>query len=388
MNGSPAIRNAGVIVDDEGRILEVGPFTSLRPGYDMRYAHAVLMPGVVNSHIHLTDAPRETPVPGGEGLVNWVQRLLSSRSEVSAGERDTSVRQLLRSIRDSGTAAIGEVTNDLAALDAIRDSGLHCRVIYELIGFRRDRAGELIGVAETTAHAGSWDDTISYAVGAHAPYSVSPELMQQIVSLNERLGACTYQHLAEDPDERLLYESATGPWSDLLEHLGAWEPAWKGLGISPIELYDGLGLLNDRFVAVHLTDATTDEIDLLGQRGVKAILSPTSNLHITGRLPDLEAIAGAGMTIALGTDGRGSNPSMDVFDEARLLHSRWPDLSPGLFLDALTANGADVLGLPGLGRIEAGAVPGLVSVTTAVVSDDLRRMEEAILTASVRRRVA
>jgi cytosine/adenosine deaminase-related metal-dependent hydrolase len=383
MGGEPPIRDAGVIVDDEGTILEVGPFTSLRPGYDMRYAHSVLMPGVLNCHIHLADAGREEPVPGGKGLVNWVGQLLASRRE--EGDRETAMRAQLRQMREKGTVAIGEVSNDLGALGAIRDSGMRCRLMHELIGFRKERAGELIEVARQRSQRSDWNDTIAYTVAAHAPYSVSPELMREIESLNESLGTFTYQHLAEDPDERLLYESASGPWREFLERIGAWEPTWEGSGASPIEYYERAGLLNERFVAVHLADATPQEIELLARRGAKAILSPTSNLHITGKLPDLEAIVRSGMIFALGTDGRGSNPSVDVFDEAKVLLERWPGLKPGMMLEALTAGGSEVLQFGDMGSIAPGKRPGLIAVTVRSVTSNLRMLESAIVLEPLRR---
>ena len=37
------------------------------------------MPGVLNCHVHLTDAAQQKPVPGGEGLIRWVGELLASR---------------------------------------------------------------------------------------------------------------------------------------------------------------------------------------------------------------------------------------------------------------------------------------------------------------------
>jgi cytosine/adenosine deaminase-related metal-dependent hydrolase len=386
MAGQPPIRDAGVIVDDEGTILEVGPFTSLRPGYDMRYAHSVLMPGVLNCHIHLADAGRGEPVSGGKGLVNWVGELLAKRSEESqSSDTGASQREQLRAMREAGTVAIGEVSNDLGALDAIRDSGLRCRLMHELIGFRKERAGQLIEMARQASQRNEWNDSVAYTVASHAPYSVSPELMREIESLNDSLGTFTYQHLAEDPDERLLYESASGPWRPFLERIGAWEPTWEGSGLSPIEYYDRAGLLNERFVAVHLADATQQEIELLARRGVMAILSPTSNLHITGKLPDLETIVRSGMTFAFGTDGRGSNPSVDVFDEAKVVLEHWPDLRPGLMLEALTTAGSTVLQFGDMGHIAVGNRPGLNAITVKSVTDDLRKLESAIVCEAVSR---
>jgi cytosine/adenosine deaminase-related metal-dependent hydrolase len=388
MGGREPIRDAGVIVDDEGRILDAGPFTSLPPNHDIRYNHPVLIPGVLNCHVHLTDAVQIEPVPGGEGLNRWVRTLMGSRWEKlsSASDLDSAALNALDEMRRSGTVAIGEVANNFDTLDAIGRSGIRCRFIHELIGFRKERAGEIIAREREVAAGDEWSGEIAYAVGAHAPYSVSPELMREIETFSRERGTFVYEHLVEDPDERLLYEDAAGPWKEYLEEVGAWEPTWKPHGISPVEFYDRSGLLDDRLVAVHLADATAGEIALLARRGVRAILSPTSNLHITGKLPDLPTIVSSGMTFALGTDGRGSNPSVDVFSEARLLHERWPDTRPGLLLEALTARGAEILQFPDMGTIEPGKRPGLIAIELERMSSDVGKLESEILHGAVSRR--
>jgi 5-methylthioadenosine/S-adenosylhomocysteine deaminase len=378
---APPVRDAGVIVDDEGTVLEAGPFTSLTPAYDIRYNHPILMPGVLNCHVHLTDAGIEEPVPGGNGLNSWVRSLMAVRSGglTDEAEHQQAVERVLARMRESGTVAVGEVANDFRTLGPIVRSGIRCRFIYELLGFRDDRADQVIERARGGAGRSEWNSEVRFALGAHAPYSVSPRLMHAIDRMSSELGTLLYEHLAEDPQERLLYHKAAGEWRGYLEEVGAWEPAWEPTGGSPIEFYEAEGLLTERLVAVHLADATAEEIGLLARRGVRAILSPTSNLHLTGLLPDLEAIVASGMTFALGTDGRGSNPSIDVFDEALLLHKRWPGLRPGLLLRALTTSGAEILQFDTLGSVTVGRVPGLISVEPDSMSTDIAGLEAAIL---------
>lgn len=379
MEGAP-LYDAGVVVDEDGRIVEIGSAREMRVLHERRRDHQILMPGVLNCHIHLTDAAREVPVPGGQGLIQWVRGLLSGRGgEVAPEDRERAIRGRLEEMRAGGTVAIGEVVNDGGTLGPIADSGMRCRLIHELIAFRAEAAEKVIAAARQEADTRQLPETISATIGAHAPYSVSPELMKLIAAENAHRGTFLYQHLAEDPDERDLYEHGGGAWREFLKGLGAWDERWQGVGMSPIAYYDSLGLLNDRFVAVHLADATADEIDLLARRGTMAILSPFSNLHITGKLPLFESIIRSGMRFALGTDGRGSNPGSDVFGEARILLEYWPDLKPGALLDALTRSGAGILQFGELGVIRPGSRPGLLAVELDNVPHDFGALERAII---------
>lgn len=389
MEGAP-LYDAGVVVDEDGWIVEIGPARELRAMHQRRQEHQILMPGVLNCHIHLTDAARQSPVPGGQGLIQWVRGLLAGRgAEITPEQREEAMRGRLEEMRAAGTVAVGEVVNDGGTVGSIAGSGMRCRLIHELIAFRADAAKKVMDAARHAADTRQLPETIAATIGAHAPYSVSPALMKLIAAENARRGTFLYQHLAEDPDERALYEHGGGSWREFLMGLGAWDDSWRGVGMPPIAYYDSLGLLDDRFVAVHLADATADEIDLLAQRGTMAILSPFSNLHITGKLPPFEAIIRSGMRFALGTDGRGSNPGSDVFGEARILLQYWPDLKPGALLEALTRSGAGILQFGELGIIRPGSRPGLLAVELKDIPHDLGALERAIiLDAGSRRLVA
>lgn len=387
---APLLRDAAVLLDEDSRVVEVGPPAQISTGYEQRVDHLLLMPGVINCHVHLTDAGIEEPIGGGAGLIAWVGDLLAHRAARGA-DRETAMRaveDVLARMSEGGTVAVGEVCNDFSTLEPIVRSGIRCRFIHELLAFKEGLAQIAITLGLKDKRIAELPSTVRYALGAHAPYSVSPALMERIAERDRQIDAFLYQHLAEDPAERELYLNGAGPWRDVLQRLEAWDEGWEAKGVSPIEFYDRLGLLNDRFVAVHLADATDQEIELLARRGVRAILSPRSNLHITGRLPSMAAIASSGMAIGFGTDGRGSSPSVDVFDEARLLMERFPELPSGMLLRGLTTGGAGILGFDDLGAIRPGTAPGLVAVETEVRSTDLGSIERAIvLEASARRRV-
>lgn len=392
----PPLRGGGVVVDESGIVLEVGQIGSLTGSFDERHQHQIVMPGVLNCHTHLTDAQIEEPVPGGEGLTAWVLRLLALRYDNGSTSRvaessalQGAVENVLDEMQEGGTVAVGEVSNNLRTLTPISRANMQCRFVQELIGFNKDRASQVNELAEEEPDSIRSSDHIHFSLGAHAPYSVSPQLMQNIVRCNRQFGRFTYQHLAEDPAERELYECASGSWREYLEEIGAWEPSWRAQGMSPIEYYDHQDFLDEHFVAVHLADATENELGLLAKRRVMAILSPTSNVHINRRLPPFDKIVRSGIAFALGTDGRGSNPSVDVFDEAALLLEHWPDIAPGVLLRALTSSGAAILQLADLGTIEVGKKPGLIAVESASASDDLGHLERQILLeAQSRRRIA
>lgn len=349
-------RDWAVLLDDTGTIHASGPSVSLSgTGDDVRQV-PLLTPGFANAHVHLTDAGRRDTVPGGDGLVAWVGRLLRSRRE----ESEQGAPETLRRMAAGGTVTLGEVANDLSTLPAIVASGMRTRLICEMIGHPAGDAAAIIErYRETCSEVTS--EQVALSPGIHAPYSVSLELIDRIVEEARRRGVPTFIHLAEDPAERELYRRGEGEWRGFLEELGVWDGSFHPPGVDPIPFFDRQGYLAPGFVAVHLSDATDQEIELLAARGAAAILSPSSNLHITGRLPRYGTIVRSGLRFALGTDGRGSNRSIDVLDEARRLAEAFPEEPLAPLLRGLISVGHDILGFPEVCRIEPGMTVPLLA---------------------------
>src|SRR3972149_7011717 len=84
------IERGGVLLDDDDRVLAVGPSGRLRaehPSASWEQVRAVLLPGLVNAHAHLELSALREQVPGGSGFVPWLTAQLEAR-ERRAPEHD------------------------------------------------------------------------------------------------------------------------------------------------------------------------------------------------------------------------------------------------------------------------------------------------------------
>ena len=71
-------------------------------------------------------------------------------------------------------------------------------------------------------------------------------------------------------------------------------------------------------------------------------------------------LMGTGMPIALGTDSLASSPSLSVFDQMRIISSRFPSIAFTELLKWGTINGAKAIAQDHrLGTVELGKTPGL-----------------------------
>ena len=126
----------------------------------------------------------------------------------------------------------------------------------------------------------------------------------------------------------------------------------KRCGLRPIAYLDRIGYLDERLVAVHLTDADDAEAGLVAQRGAAMIVCSGSIGIIDGIVPPVKAFQDAGGLVALGSDQASGNNNHNIFNEMKLtalfnkIRARDPETMPAWkVLRMATIEGAAVLGL-------------------------------------------
>jgi cytosine/adenosine deaminase-related metal-dependent hydrolase len=173
----------------------------------------------------------------------------------------------------------------------------------------------------------------------------------------------TSLHLAEHGAERAFLESGSGPFADWISARATQLDDWEPPGCDAVRYVDRLGILGPHVIAVHLTDARPDELEIIAARKAQVVLCPRSNLHIELKLPPLLDILRAGIRPGLGTDSLASNASLDPLAEARALHKRFPTVAPLELLAMATSWGAEALGLGHrVGRLHEGLYPGVIGL--------------------------
>src|SRR5438874_11525554 len=90
-------------------------------------------------------------------------------------------------------------------------------------------------------------------------------------------------------------------------------------GIRPAELLDRCGLFSERAVLAHGVYLDDRELELIAERGATVVSNPVANLKLAvgGPFPYPSARK-AGVKVGLGTDGAGSNNSLDLFSDMKI----------------------------------------------------------------------
>lgn len=360
----------GWVALDRGRIAAAGragaslPLRDDAPLVDLG-AYAVL-PALVNAHVHLELSWLRGLVPRAARFTDWVPAMLQRRLTEAPGEDGiaAAIDDAIAEIRASGTGVVGDISNSLVTVEPLRRSPLEGVVFHEVLRLVADGADDVLDRALRAQEAHGVTGRFPVSLAPHAPYSVSPQLFQGLRAAQARTPFLPSSvHLAESPEEVALLETGEGPWRQLLERLGAWDPAWTAPGCSPVSYLDQMRVLDARLLAVHAVECGDTDLELLRARGTTVVTCPRSNRYVGVGDPPAARFYRSGVAVAVGTDSLASNDDLNLFAELAALRRLAPEVPAATLLESATLVGARALGLDATaGTIEPGKPSRLIAV--------------------------
>jgi len=373
--------DGGWVRIERGRIVAVG--RRGLPGGAIDCGDVVLLPGLVNAHTHLEFSDIATPLDASGGLPGWIRRVVAwrrARARAPAGDdaHDSSdtggvpaaIRRGLAESLAAGVTTLGEIATlagpAAAAYQMTRGSPPlpRVRMFREGLGLSPPAVtAAATAVARDLDHAGRYG--LLAGVSPHAPYSVAASLGRRLVALARSRGLPVAMHLAESLEEEELLATASGPFRDLLDDLGAW-PRPHGPALLPTADWIGRLATARRGLVIHGTHLPRDPAALARlsrhRDRLAVVVCPRTTQSLSGILPPVAVFREAGIRVAIGTDGRGSNPDLSVLAECRTLVAAGL-ASPTEAVRMATLHGAWALGLDHrCGSLAAGRAADLVLV--------------------------
>ena len=380
---SPPIRDGVVSCDIEtGRIVALGPATTtIGPTEDL--GDVALLPGLVNVHTHLEFSQLARPLgEPGLPLPDWIRLVLSCRQRDSDALQSISAG--LQQSLAFGVTCVGEIATrsyfDYPPVQHGPGGSWPGRgtIFREVIGFSGARRES----AFLVAHEAVFDPqpteagfaAVEYRSGLspHAPYTVHPELVRDVVALATKHGLPVAMHVAESREELQLLRSGDGPFRDLLEERGMWSSATIPAGQQPLDYLQVLSAA-PRSLVVHGNYLDEDELRYLGQarQTMSLVYCPRTHEYFRHRKYPLASALRAGVRIVLGTDSRASSPDLSLWAEVRAAAANHPDVAPADIVRMATIEAATALDRQHeIGSLSVGKAGDLIAIPCTIAAED------------------
>jgi 5-methylthioadenosine/S-adenosylhomocysteine deaminase len=290
---------------DDGLITEIGPGVEPRPEDERVDAGgAILVPPLINGHTHAA-----MTLFRGYGddlpLMRWLrERIWPIERRLEPEDVYWGTRlACLEMIRNGITRFWDMYWHPAAAARAVHDSGMRATVAAPLIDVdgrtEAMRAAALAGLNELAELPGA-GDRIDAGLAPHAIYTVSESSLRWIAEVAGERELPVQIHLSETEQEVIDCVAAEGE--------------------RPARYLDRVGLLTPRTVLSHGVWLDDDELDLIASRGAVVVTNPVANLKLAvGAVFPYPRARTAGVQVGLGTDGPGSNNSLDLFSDMKVL---------------------------------------------------------------------
>jgi cytosine/adenosine deaminase-related metal-dependent hydrolase len=154
--------------------------------------------------------------------------------------------------------------------------------------------------------------------------------------------------------------------------VGAWNPAWRPPGTTPVEYLSAEGFLGPDVIAVHGVQMTDADLEILRSSGAALVTCPRSNIHTGAGSPPVERFFSSGLDMAVGTDSLASTDDLNLFAELAALRALAPRVAASRLIESATRGGARALGFEEeFGTIEPGKSGRLQAVSLPAVVDDV-----------------
>ncbi|MCF3652663.1 MAG: amidohydrolase [Aigarchaeota archaeon] len=357
MDDEMRVFSPGSIGIEDGEIRYVGR-DEIRGEEEIDARGCIVTPGFVNCHTHspmtlFRNAFEDQP------LEKWLKEYVWP---VEARLKPEHVR--IGALVAAAEMALNGVTcfNDMyfymdQVAEAAVEVGIRGVLSEGLVELFSDRASEEIlrKGTEFARRYHRWRGMIWAALGPHAEYSCSLEFLRRVREEADRLGVGIHIHLAE-----------TKPPVDEFV---------KAHGKTPIKALDEIGFLKKDVLIAHAIYLNDEDLRIIRERNVAVAHNPVSNMKLASGAARIEEMMRMGIRVGLGTDGPGSNNTLDIIQDMKIasllqkLKYMDPSSLPARNAARMaTRGGAEALNLDHMiGSIEVGKRADIVVINTRKV---------------------
>ncbi len=348
-NKNNTILKNGAIVYDK-KIIDIGSLEFIKekyPSIEIEFLdeNSVIMPGLINSHVHLEFSSNTTTLKYGN-FMSWLKSVISSRDELVEKADTKLISKKLLKMKKTGTTTIGAISSYSYDLEACLNSPINTVYFSEVIGSKADMIDTLFTDFKSRLDNAKLNTCENFipAIAIHSPYSAHPFLIRETLNLAKKDNLSVSSHFLESPEEFEWLHKDTGSFLNFFKDFLGQEKSIT----RPMEFLNQFKNINN-LSFTHCVEATKK--DLLKIKELDAVINhcATSNRLLNNTKLDLKSLIDLEIDFSIGTDGLSSNNSLSMFDELRNVLMTHTDINvvdlANILLKSATKNGSKALGL-------------------------------------------
>lgn len=367
------IKNGAVVFNE--KIIDIDSLENIQKKYpdlevEESKENSVLMPGLINSHVHLEFSANSTTLKYGN-FMNWLNSVIKNRDALIEKATTKLISTKLDRMKKTGTTSIGAISSYSFDLEACIKSPINTVFFCEVIGTKMDMVDTLFADFKSRLEGAKQSTSKNFipAVAIHSPYSVHPFLVRESLRLAKEENFAVSSHFLESPEEFEWLHKDQGLFIDFFKNfLGQDKAVTK-----PMEFLNNFSNVNN-LSFTHCVEASDADLEKIKFLGASINHCVTSNRVLNNTKLDISKLDDINLTI--GTDGLSSNNSLSMFDELRNALMMHTDININSLatklLKAATVNGAKALGL-NKGVLQKDLDADIISFT---LPDDIEENED------------
>jgi 5-methylthioadenosine/S-adenosylhomocysteine deaminase len=285
----------------DGEIETLGPAVAPHVGDEtIDAAGAPLVAPLVNGHTHAA----MTLFRGYGGdlpLMRWLQEAIwPIEQKLEPEDVYWGTRLACLEMIRTGTARFWDMYwNPEESARAVVDAGLQATIGGPLFDADGETAAMRDKALANLDELSGFDGAVGVSLAPHSIYTVSEGLLRWVAETAGEREVSIQIHLSETEQEVI----------DCVEQHG----------LRPAAYLDRLGVLGERTVLAHGVWLDQAELELIAARGCIVVANPVANMKLAvGGIFPYPAAREAEVRVGLGTDGAGSNDSLDLFSDLKI----------------------------------------------------------------------
>ncbi|MBO4242731.1 MAG: amidohydrolase [Clostridiales bacterium] len=305
----------------------------------------VIMPGFKNAHTH-TAMTFARSLADNYALDDWLHKAIFPIEGKLTEDNIFWFTKLgyLEYLRSGITACFDMYFKPEGVVRAVKETGFR----HVFCGSVNDFGGIDV-LEEEYEKYNDVDPLISYRLGFHAEYTTSQDIMRRISDIAHKYEAPVFAHISETKAEN--------------------EGCRQRYNMTPAKLFDSLGLYDFGGGGFHCVWFSDEDRKIYKEKGLYAVFNACSNLKLASGIAPVPAFIKDGINIAIGTDGAGSNNSLNMFREmyldtvlSNVVNEDPLAVKPETILSAAVTGGARCMGLDECDCLEVGKTADIIRI--------------------------